>query len=300
MGKNHRTEKVAILTDTGSSISPIEGARMGIWVLPLQIIEGLTSYSDLVDIKTDQIYRKINKEIELKTSMPSYGTIHNTLMEIKALDYDKVICIPLTPGISSTADSIRSAAEEINLPVLFVDTYTTCQIQNIAVHEAMKMVEQGFEAEEIVDKIQHQIEKSCSFVLAKDINHLKRGGRLTPLAASMANMLKIVPLLIMGPTTEGKIDVLTKVRTERKAMKLLVEEAIQFTKDGQYEFIVLHSDYQEGADELKEALINHGVLKENIKIAELNSVIAVHVGMQCLAIQCIKKLEIEGEENGND
>ncbi|MBR3840724.1 MAG: DegV family protein [Erysipelotrichales bacterium] len=287
-------EKIAILTDTGSFISPSVGEQLGIWVLPLQIIETenekTISYEDLVDINTNDIYEKLYQNKELKTSLPSYYAISDTLELIKEKGYDSIIAIPLTSGISSTATNIQSVANELNIPISIIDTYTTCQIQNHVVKEVIDLVNKGYNRETIVEMVEEQIKNSNSVILAKDINHLKKGGRLTPAAAAFANMLKIFPILEMNHTTAGRIDVLNKVRTEKKAKAVLIEETVKRVSPGDYDIYVIHSDDKETAEYIKSQLISFGMQDNDIHIADFSSVIAVHVGMKCLAIQVIKKI----------
>lgn len=292
-------ERIAVLTDTGSYLSLKEANDLGIYMLPLQIIEKvdgeMISYLDLIDVKTYDIYSKLYSGIELKTSLPKLSAIYELLLRIKNEGYNSVIAIPLTPGISSTASNIYAVANEIDLPISIIDTYTTCQIQNYVVKEVKKLVNRNYSREEIVSLVEKQIKESNSIILAKDINHLKNGGRITPAAAAFANMMKIFPILTMNYSTLGRIDVLDKVRTIKRAKQILVNETLKHLKHRNYEVYVIHSDDIENANLLKEELVKNGVSENSIHIADFSSVISVHVGMKCLAIQTIENLDLESE-----
>lgn len=287
MGKSNKNQKIAILTDSGSSITPYEAEKLGIFLLPLQIIENDKSYNDLVDIDTQQIYKKIYDQCPLSTSLPVLSIIYNTIEKIKKEGYDTIIAIPLTSGISSTASVIQTVAAELSIPISLIYTYTTCQIQKYVVLRVKSLIDSQLPLNQILSIVNEEIDNSGTFILAGDLNHLKRGGRLTPLAASFANMMKIFPILKMDKYTEGKIDVFTKVRTKTKALKMLAENSI--SKDIENDiYYILHSDDVENANVIREILINKGVPINKISIEQLNSVIAVHVGMKCIAIQHIK------------
>lgn len=287
MGKSNKNQKIAILTDSGSSITPYEAEKLGIFLLPLQIIENDKSYNDLVDIDTQQIYKKIYDQCPLSTSLPVLSIIYNTIEKIKKEGYDTIIAIPLTSGISSTASVIQTVAAELSIPISLIYTYTTCQIQKYVVLRVKNLIDSQLPLNQILSIVNEEIDNSGTFILAGDLNHLKRGGRLTPLAASFANMMKIFPILKMDKYTEGKIDVFTKVRTKTKALKMLAENSI--SKDNENDiYYILHSDDVENANVIREILINKGVPINKISIEQLNSVIAVHVGMKCIAIQHIK------------
>lgn len=292
MGKS---ERIAILTDTGSYITPKEAKELGIYLLPLQIIEEKENgkkicYEDLVNIEIKDIYQKINQQSSLKTSLPIYSEIYDVLNDIKA-NYDSVICIPLTSGISSTSSSIYGVSVELNLPITFIDTFTTCQMQKYIVYEVIQLVKQNKSREEIVNIIKKQLQESNTYILPSDLNHLKRGGRLTPAAALLANILKIYPLLTMNKTTLGKIDVFQKIRTKTKAKKVMIQEILDHTDATNFDIFIHHSDAYQEAEKIKKCLLENGYDEKNIHIDEFSSVISVHVGMQCLAMQYIRKIK---------
>lgn len=291
MGTNQK-HKIAILTDTGSYIYPKEAEELGIYLLPLQIVEDDKSYLDLFEVDTDYIYKKIYEQRNLKTSLPSPHTIEMTINKIKEDGYEYILLIPLTSGISSTAQTIKMIAEALNMPLTIIDTYTTCSIQKHIVLRVKKLIEKRIAIEDIVKIVKNEIKNSSSYILASDLQHLKRGGRLTPLAASFASMLKIVPILHMNESTEGKIDVYDKVRTKKRAKVRLVIETLKHVQHENYKFYVLHSDNKEEAMELKEMLMQHGIAEEKIEIAAFSSVVSVHVGMKCLAIQHIEEIKL--------
>ena len=291
MGTNQK-HKIAILTDTGSYIYPKEAEELGIYLLPLQIVEDNKSYLDLFEIDTIDIYEKIYKGKALKTSLPSPYTIEKTINKIKEDGYDYILLIPLTTGISSTANTVKMIAVSLNMTLKIIDTYTTCGIQKHMVLRIKRLIELGIGVEEIEEIVKKEINNSSSYILAADLHHLKRGGRLTPLAASLANMLKIVPILHMNQSTEGKIDVYDKVRTKKRAKERLVIETLKHIKHKNYKFYVLHSDNEKEAMELKEMLIQKKIEEKNIEICSFSSVVSVHVGMKCLAIQHIEETKI--------
>lgn len=284
-------EKIAVLTDSGSSISPHEARQMGIWTLPLQIIIENKVYDDISQISTEAVYHKLDLGIMPKTSMPTYLKMMDTLKEIKHQGYNCVIAIPLTSGISNTADTLQVVARDVGINLYVIDTYTTCQIQKHITLQVKKLVDQQYSSQQIIDTINDNIDRSDSMIIANNLTHLKRGGRLTPLAASLANMLKIYPILTLNKQTLGKIDVLTKVRTYRKAQKIAVEHTLNKIKGNSYKIYILHSNNEQGANEIYQQFLDAGIKNEQLEIEFLNSVIAVHTGLDCLAIQYIELLK---------
>lgn len=85
-------------------------------------------------------------------------------------------------------------------------------------------------------------------ILVKDLQHLKRGGRLTPMAAALAGLLKIYPILHLSKNTEGRIDVLNKVRTEKRADTYAIDKVIDDIDIEHTNIYIIHSDFLEGAN----------------------------------------------------
>ena len=84
-------ERIAVLTDTGSYLSLKEANDLGIYLLPLQIIEKidgqLVSHLDLIDVKTHDVYSKLYNGTELKTSLPKLSSIYELMLRIKDEGY---------------------------------------------------------------------------------------------------------------------------------------------------------------------------------------------------------------------
>lgn len=287
MKGEYTMEKLAILTDTGGAITPEEANKLGIYLLPLQIGVGEDNYEDLFEISINKVYDLIESGKMLNTSMPSYIKIEEMIKQIKDEGYTSIIAIPLTSGISSTASVIESTAHALEMPIDIIDCYTPCRIQKMMTYKAVELVEKGLSRKEIVDTLRNMIKYSNSILMPSDMDHLKRGGRLTPMAATLASMLKIVPLLQLNPSTLGKIDTYDKVRTKKKAYAKAAEEAMKLYKEDSQLF-VLHTRDLEGAKLAKDELIKLGANPKNIIIDDINAIIAVHTGMQAIAIQIVR------------
>ena len=109
------------------------------------------------------------------------------------------------------------------------------------------------------------------------------------MAAALAGFLKIFPILHLNKNTGGRIDVLNKVRTEKRADAYAVNTVLENIDIKNTQIYVIHSNFLEGAEKIVQAFIEKGVPKENIRIDYISSVIAVHTGLNCVAIQYIGK-----------
>ena len=102
------------------------------------------------------------------------------------------------------------------------------------------MAATGASMEEIQAACQQVIDTTNTLILPSDMQHLKRGGRLTPLAATLAGLLKIKPILEINRRTQGRIDVKEKVRTYTRALERAVQIMKEDNIDEHYSITIAH------------------------------------------------------------
>jgi len=283
--------KIAVLTDSGSGLSQQEAKSNGIYLIPLVVLIDGKSYNDGEDISTLDVYQALSDKKYPKTSTPLYMSIENLLRTIKEDGFESVIAVPLSAGLSSTHQSIRLAGDEVGLEVTFIDVYSTCMIQKHISLLTQKLINDDKTKEEIVEILNKVIRNANTLILPNDLNHLKVGGRLTPLAASLAEMFKIRPILQLNMNTKGKIDVFSKVRTERKALEEAIDTLHSTFKGKSCTIYIIHSHAAPRTEVTKSILIEKGYDASSIYINDIAAVIASHTGLDCLGIQFIENIE---------
>lgn len=280
--------KTAILTDSGCGLTPQQAKEYGIYLVPLQVIDENVSYQDGLDMTTEDLYERLRQQHTPKTSMPNGESLEKVMKEIREAGYEDVVGVPLPSGLSSTGNAMRMAAEEEGLGFALLETYTTCDLQFHNAKLALEFAQQGLSKEDIVKEVEKKVVNSASLIVPNDIQHLKRGGRLTPVAAAAANLLKIKPILKIDPSTNGRIDVIDKVRTEKKAISKVVDDVCDVIKDAQGDIFVIHSDCLSKAEEIQEE-IRKRCPNANVHCNLICAVISAHTGLDCIAIQYMKK-----------
>ncbi len=110
--------------------------------------------------------------------------------------------------------------DHAKLKVAFHETKITAAPMGAMVRNVLHWSEQGMSFENILKKLEEQVENTTAYILVDDLNHLVKGGRLSNGSAILGNILSIKPILHFN--AEGKIVVFEKVRTEKKVMKRLV------------------------------------------------------------------------------
>lgn len=280
--------KIAFVTDSGTGKDVATLARDGIFSVPLQVSYDNQNYHDLEEISLDQIYELMKEGKMLTTSLPSLGKIDDLFQSLKEQGYDTIFAVPICSGLSGTINAMRIAAEDAGLNFAYMDCHVTAVVQEYLIKQAKALSMAGKDIEEIKQELQTVIDTTNTLLLPDDLQHLKRGGRLTPLAATLGGLLKIKPILQINQITQGKIDVVDKVRTMHKAM----DKAIELMKaDGVgegYDITVAHADDEEEAIVLQDKL-QTAFPEADHHMIKLVSVVGVHTGRGCQAIQYFKK-----------
>lgn len=283
--------KTAFITDSSCGVHPDMLKEKGIVSLPLQIIlpNEDKALLDFVDAPLETVYQYIEQGIMMSTSIPPLGLIEKTFKNLKKENYEAVFCIPINPGLSSCYNALRLAALEAGLEFHHVDVYMPSVFELYAITRAKEMYDEGISLDDIENRIREVSKNAMTFLIPNDLDHLKKGGRLTPLAATLAGLLKIKPILKIDGSCEGKIDVFDKIRTFNKAVDCVVNELQKRGVDESWNIAIAHSKGMEHAqltkDKLQAAFPNH-----EIEIVELVSVISVHTGLDSVGIQAYQKI----------
>ncbi|NQJ72160.1 DegV family protein [Streptococcus suis] len=271
--------KLAVITDS-SAVLGIE--REDLFVLDIPVnIEGV-NYVEGQNLTIEEFYQKMALSKELpKTSQPSLMELEDILGSLKEKGYTHALGLFLSSGISGFYQNIQYLKDEFEgLTVAFPDTKITSAPLGMMVENVFKWADSGLSFDEILGKLDQEIGKTTAFIMVDDLNHLVKGGRLSNGAALLGNLLSIKPILYF--TGEGKIEVYEKVRTEKKAIKRLIEILQEQTTEGQYQIAIIHANAPEKADNFKQQLEEAGV-GSDLPIVSFGSVIGTHLGEGAVA-----------------
>ncbi len=282
-------KKIAVLTDSGSGLSVDQGRELGIYVIPLQVMIDNIAYDDGITMTTEQLIEQLKQKKVPKTSTPTFASLLKMFDEIIEDGYDAIIAIPLSRSLSSTFDYLIQAGHEKGVDLTVIETYTTMFLQKHIAKWIKSLVDQGHDEQAIKEIIEPTLVSAYSMILPGDLEHLKAGGRLTPTAASLATLLKIRPILHLGFSSKGKVDVYDKVRTDKKALDVAIKALKKHFKNEEVFVYVGHTDAYDKAVIVKDELINYGFDESKIVIEDIVAVIASHTGLNCVGIQMIKQ-----------
>ena len=279
--------KIAIATDTNSGITAIEGEKLGVFVLAMPVNLEETIHYEGIDITSEQLYDAMRQHRDVSTSQPSPGQLMELWDGILAKGYDEIVYIPMSSGLSGSCQSAALFAQDYDGRVHVVDNHRISVTQKESVISALHLVEQGYDAGQIRDFLEKHAYDASIYITVDSMEYLKKGGRVTPAAATLATVLNLKPVL----TIQGdKLDAFAKVR----GMKLAESKMIE----------AIHQDRAERFKDVPESrllietagTLENGELAEHwrqqvqaefpfakVSYANLPCSIACHVGMNSVA-----------------
>ena len=284
-------KKVAIVTDSNAGIRQEEAKELGIFVLPMPFtIDDQTYYED-INLTQEEFFEKQISGAEIFTSQPVVGNVKELWDQILK-DYDEIVHIPMSSGLSGSCQTACMLAQEYDNRVFVVDSQRIYVTQKYDVIDAKRMADEGKSGQEIYDILTENKLNASIYITVNTLDYLKKGGRITPAAALLGGMLKIKPILqIQGE----KLDSFAKTRTMARGTKIM-KEAIakdikeRFDDDYHNVHICVAYTYDEApALELKKEL-EELYPGENIICDPLSLSVSCHIGPHSLAIAICKKI----------
>ena len=212
--------KVAILTDSNSGITQDEANKLGVFVLPMPFTIDGQEYKEDINLSQEEFYDKLMNNAEVFTSQPAVGEV-TQLFDNILKDYDQIVHIPMSSGLSGSCQTALMLAEEDEYKgkVYVVDSQRISVTQKYDVLDALELSKQGKNAKEIHDILMENKLNATIYITVNTLEYLKKGGRITAAAAALGGLLKIKPIL----TIQGeKLDSYQKTRTMAKAKKIWI------------------------------------------------------------------------------
>lgn len=212
--------KIAIATDTNSGITAMEGEKLGVFVLAMPVNLEETIHYEGIDITSEQLYDAMRQHRDVSTSQPSPGQLMELWDGILAKGYDEIVYIPMSSGLSGSCQSAALFAQDYDSRVQVVDNHRISVTQKESVISALRLVEQGYDAGQIRDFLEKHAYDASIYITVDSMEYLKKGGRVTPAAATLATVLNLKPVL----TIQGdKLDAFAKVRGMKLAESKMIE-----------------------------------------------------------------------------
>lgn len=210
--------KYKIVVDSSSDLCSdyIVDEDVGFEVVPLSINVGDVTFEDNKNLNVDDMLQAMHESKTNATSAcPSCGYFSSSYQEA-----EYVICITMTSKLSGTYNSAYLGSNDSSNKVHVVDSKATGGVMQLLVDKAYELIKQGLNYEDICNTLEEYKEELNLFFVLDKFENLVKAGRMSKIAAFIANALYIKPLCM---AKEGIIEVYDKPRTRKGALNRLVE-----------------------------------------------------------------------------
>ena len=267
-----------IITDSGCDFTLVELEQMNVGRAPLSVLfKGVLHEDFATDAERKVLYDGV-REGEMPTTSAVNPDGWATMMKSALEEGKDVLCLCFSSGLSTTYQSAVIAAEELkeeypDRSIRVVDTLCAALGQGLLVWHACKHRDAGESLDEVTAWLEENKLKICHWVTVEDLNHLKRGGRVSAATAMVGTMLNIKPIIHVSD--EGKLVSVAKARGRKAAIEYITKKVADATdKDMVF---VGHGDCPEDAEICAKILKEkYGV--KNVHIGYVGAVIGAHTG----------------------
>lgn len=292
-----------IITDSSCDLKQELIKEKQLHVVPFYVsFDKETYFKENEEIKVHEFYQKMvdNPSVFPKTSLPSVEDYMKAFTPYLEEGKD-IICICITTKFSGSYNSASSAKDILledykDARITVIDATVNTVLQGILVLEAVRMQENGFSYDEVVDGIERIKPTGRIIFTVGNMDYLIHGGRVGKVMKVAVNALKIRPMIILK---EGEIFPFGVTRSRGKSIQKIIEKTKAHFKEinetpDDYEIVIGYGyDYEEALsfrEELLASLKTYSNITE-VGIFQIGAMIGVHTGPYPLGIGLIRKYD---------
>ena len=277
--------KVAVVTDTDASLSLELAKQYGIRLVPITVQFGEESFDSEYEILDEEIFKRIDAEGSLpKTAAPSPGKWGEGFQAAFDDGADAILCYTVSRNLSATYDAAVMAAEDLHKGknITVIDSNSLSMAQGFMAMEAATVLNNGGSIEEAIAAAKSIEGRVYLWGSLSTLRYLAMGRRVSSLPAGMANMRNTKPILTME---NGKLEMLEKIRTQKKAWKRMIELVEEKTAGKKIlKAAILHVTCEEDAKKFETMIRKQIDLPDDIVFTSMTAGLSVHTGAGLVGI----------------
>lgn len=291
------SKKIAVVTDSNSGITQEQAKEAqnqgrSLYVLPMPFMINEETFYEDITLTQEQFYEQLTKGADVITSQPTPDSVMQ-LWDKLLEEYDEIVHIPMSSGLSGSCQSALMLAEDYDGKVAVVNNQRISVTQRQSALDALALIDRGMDAAEIKEFLEADKFNSSIYIMLDTLYYLKKGGRITPAAAALGTILRLKPVLqIQGE----KLDAFAKARTVSQGKSIMIN-AIRNDMEKRFggvdkDRIWLQIAYTydlEAAKQFREE-VAQAFPGFDIHMDPLSLSVACHIGPGALAVACCVKI----------
>lgn len=269
---------IAIITDTDASLPNSVSEQYGIYQVPIAVNFGAEALKTGVDIDDESLFERVDREGKLPTtSAPSPGDFSSAFEGAFETGAERVLCFCVSSEVSATYGAAESACQMMpSKDIHVVDTLSVSLGQGFMVLAAAEAAQEGKSVPEILSLVEGLRERTCLYAVLPTLKYLAMSGRVGQVAAGFADIISIKPVLTIK---DGKLDLLERVRTLKKAYARAIELCVEAIDSRPVEMVgIVHVRAEDEARQFQEQLKQTVDYSSEELYAELTLGLSVHTG----------------------
>ena len=280
---------IRILIDSAADIGKAEAEKMNVIMLPMIISFGAEDYYDGVNLSPKQFYEKLIESDTLpKTSQVTPYRFEEAFKKHTA-NGDELIVITISSKLSGTYEGAKQAAENFKDKVYVVDSMNAAIGERLLCEYALRLIEQGKTAKEIVAILEEEKSKINVMAVLGTLEYLRKGGRISAAVAFAGEVLSLKPVVAV---VDGEVKLVGKALGSKKGNNLLnrlVQEkgGIDFSKP--YGTIYSGLDRMTLDKYVKDSAALWAEHTDDVPVHILGGTIGTHVGPGAVGVAFFRK-----------
>ncbi len=284
--------KYVFMTDASCDLTQKQVEEAGVKVLPMEFQiddKYYQHYPDCRMMALDEFYDALKNGAQPKTTQINYMNFKSWFEPYLKAGKD-VLYTGISTGLSGTYDTCMIAVRELEEQypqrrIVVLDSRCDSAGLGLLVYLAGKKYKEGADIDALAEYITEKRDQIAHWFVVDDLDQLKRGGRISAVAATFGKALQIKPLISCDET--GKLLNVGKIRGASNVIPTLVKYAERDAVNPKKSIaFVAHANNPEGAKELRKAIKSK--FKE-VQICDIGPVIGSHVGSGMLAVVFVGK-----------
>ncbi|GAA5417477.1 degV domain-containing protein spr0652 [Paraliobacillus ryukyuensis] len=281
--------QIQLMTDSSADLPKDLKQKLQIITIPLFVHFGNEQYTgEALDTVT------LLEKIEASNTLPrsSAPGPHEYYQAFKACPIDKpIILLGVSEGISSAYNHAKMGRnmlleEEPNRKIAVINTKTASPGLILLLNEAADKIAEGYGYEQLVTHLEDRVDHTITLFVLRTLDNLIRGGRLDKVKGAIAKTLNIK--LLLHASDEGKVEVLEKVRGDKKALRHFVDQIGDYISNAENKVLAMtHCNAKERAEDVLQQIKQKYSFKQII-LSDVGPVIATHTGEGGLVISFFK------------
>lgn len=278
-----------IITDSSCDLPADLAEELGLVVAPLTVLLEGREYRNLLDgseCSPQDFYAQLRQEKPAKTSAVNIQSFVELMEPLLQAGHD-LLYIGFSTGLSATYSAGAAAMEQLapaypERKLYAVDSLCASLGQGLLIYLAAQQRQAGASIEQVRDYAEEQKYHLCHWFTVDDLQHLKRGGRVSATTAMLGTALSIKPVMHMD--NEGHLTPVDKVRGRKASLKALATKMADLAIEPAAQTVFIsHADCEEEAQFVADLVKEQLGVKE-VLINYVGPVIGAHCGPGTIAL----------------